>query len=271
MRAIELDNLDRQIQAKHRRREPAAGTDGDVSGAHRGGAAARSGTGRADARLRNAAADAIAACCRRKKSRRCPRTSRSGRSASSSRSSIRARMPEKPASPDRPRLYLMALFGGDWRPASALAALSGIFRSHLAHRGRCPGGAEPDGAGDRAVDSRRGGCGAPLAAESGGRRGRADGAGRRRRRRVEAVEIVMYERYYGLQERPFDLSPNPRFLCFTPQHREALVHLEYGLAGRPGVTVLLGEAGHRQDDAGSRGAARLELARRRSSICPIRR
>jgi general secretion pathway protein A len=53
----------------------------------------------------------------------------------------------------------------------------------------------------------------------------------------------MYERFYGLQERPFDLSPNPRFLCFTPQHREALAHLEYGLAGRPGVTVLVGEAG----------------------------
>jgi general secretion pathway protein A len=60
---------------------------------------------------------------------------------------------------------------------------------------------------------------------------------------MEAVEIAMYERFYGLQERPFDLSPNPRFLCFTPQHREALAHLEYGLAGRPGVTVLVGEAG----------------------------
>jgi len=53
----------------------------------------------------------------------------------------------------------------------------------------------------------------------------------------------MYERYFGLQERPFDLSPNPRFLCFTPQHREALVHLQYGLAGRPGITMLVGEAG----------------------------
>ena len=53
----------------------------------------------------------------------------------------------------------------------------------------------------------------------------------------------MYESFFGLQERPFDLSPNPRFLCFTPQHREALAHLEYGLAGRPGVTVLVGEAG----------------------------
>lgn len=53
----------------------------------------------------------------------------------------------------------------------------------------------------------------------------------------------MYERFYGLQERPFDLSPNPRFLCFTPQHREALVHLQYGLSGRPGITMLVGEAG----------------------------
>lgn len=53
----------------------------------------------------------------------------------------------------------------------------------------------------------------------------------------------MYERYYGLQERPFDLSPNPRFLCFTPQHKEALVHLQYGLSGRPGITMLVGEAG----------------------------
>jgi general secretion pathway protein A len=53
----------------------------------------------------------------------------------------------------------------------------------------------------------------------------------------------MYEPYYGLQERPFDLSPNPRFLCFTAQHREALVHLQYGLTGRAGITMLVGEAG----------------------------
>ena len=32
----------------------------------------------------------------------------------------------------------------------------------------------------------------------------------------------MYERYYGLQERPFDLSPNPRFLFLSKRHREAL-------------------------------------------------
>jgi type II secretory pathway predicted ATPase ExeA len=53
----------------------------------------------------------------------------------------------------------------------------------------------------------------------------------------------MYEQFYGLNERPFDLSPNPRFLFLTRQHREALTHLRYGLAARPGLTVLVGEAG----------------------------
>jgi general secretion pathway protein A len=53
----------------------------------------------------------------------------------------------------------------------------------------------------------------------------------------------MYEPYYGLNERPFDLSPNPRFLFLSNKHREALTHLRYGLTGRPGLTVLVGEAG----------------------------
>jgi general secretion pathway protein A len=53
----------------------------------------------------------------------------------------------------------------------------------------------------------------------------------------------MYEQYYGLRERPFELSPDPRFLFLSKGHREALLHLRYGLSGRPGVTVLLGEAG----------------------------
>ena len=53
----------------------------------------------------------------------------------------------------------------------------------------------------------------------------------------------MYEQYYGLRERPFDLSPNPRFLFLSKGHKEALMHLRYGLSGRPGLTVLVGEAG----------------------------
>jgi general secretion pathway protein A len=53
----------------------------------------------------------------------------------------------------------------------------------------------------------------------------------------------MYESYFGLKERPFDLTPNPRFLFLTQRHREALVNLEFGIAGQKGVVVLIGEAG----------------------------
>src|SRR5262245_22839245 len=53
----------------------------------------------------------------------------------------------------------------------------------------------------------------------------------------------MYERYYGLRERPFDLTPDPRYLFLSEKHREALSHLHYGIAGRKGITVLIGEAG----------------------------
>jgi general secretion pathway protein A len=53
----------------------------------------------------------------------------------------------------------------------------------------------------------------------------------------------MYEAFYGLRERPFDLTPNPRFLCMTPQHREALTTLEYGLSRRTGIALLVGDAG----------------------------
>jgi type II secretory pathway predicted ATPase ExeA len=53
----------------------------------------------------------------------------------------------------------------------------------------------------------------------------------------------MYEAFYGLRERPFELTPNPRFLFMTSQHREALTTLEYGLSGRTGIALLVGEAG----------------------------
>jgi general secretion pathway protein A len=53
----------------------------------------------------------------------------------------------------------------------------------------------------------------------------------------------MYRSFFGLRERPFDLTPNPRFLVLTTQHREALSGLEYGIASRRGITLLLGEAG----------------------------
>ena len=53
----------------------------------------------------------------------------------------------------------------------------------------------------------------------------------------------MYESFFGLTERPFDLTPNPKYLFLTSSHREALSSLEYGISARTGVTVLVGEAG----------------------------
>jgi general secretion pathway protein A len=53
----------------------------------------------------------------------------------------------------------------------------------------------------------------------------------------------MYESFYGFRERPFDLTPNPRYLVLTDAHREALSNLEYAIASRKGVTLLLGDAG----------------------------
>ncbi len=49
--------------------------------------------------------------------------------------------------------------------------------------------------------------------------------------------------FYGLRERPFDLTPNPKFLYLTAGHREALSNLQYGITGRKGITLLIGEAG----------------------------
>src|SRR6185295_18239894 len=53
----------------------------------------------------------------------------------------------------------------------------------------------------------------------------------------------MYENFFGLNERPFDLTANPKYLFLTTRHREALSSLEYGISAGTGVTVLVGDAG----------------------------
>ena len=53
----------------------------------------------------------------------------------------------------------------------------------------------------------------------------------------------MYLEYYGLKETPFDITPNPRFLFFSPKHREAFNHLLYGIRERKGFVQLTGEVG----------------------------
>ena len=53
----------------------------------------------------------------------------------------------------------------------------------------------------------------------------------------------MYKQFYNLKHDPFRLTPDPAFICMTPQHREALSGLVYSVCTRPGLTVLVGEVG----------------------------
>lgn len=53
----------------------------------------------------------------------------------------------------------------------------------------------------------------------------------------------MYLEYYGLKEHPFYVTPDPRFMYWTTQHREALDHLLYGIHQRKGFIELTGEIG----------------------------
>jgi general secretion pathway protein A len=53
----------------------------------------------------------------------------------------------------------------------------------------------------------------------------------------------MYTDYYRLREEPFSITPDPRYLYLTDQHREALNHLLYGIRQRKGFICLTGEVG----------------------------
>jgi general secretion pathway protein A len=53
----------------------------------------------------------------------------------------------------------------------------------------------------------------------------------------------MYAKFYGLEEPPFNPTPEPKFLFPASRHREALAQLLYGVGQRKGFIVLTGEVG----------------------------
>jgi general secretion pathway protein A len=53
----------------------------------------------------------------------------------------------------------------------------------------------------------------------------------------------MYIEHFNLTERPFSITPDPRFLYMSARHREALAHLLYGLGESGGFVQLTGEVG----------------------------
>jgi len=53
----------------------------------------------------------------------------------------------------------------------------------------------------------------------------------------------MYTSFFGLQEKPFAITPDPRFLYLSERHAEALAHLLYGINEAGGFVQLTGEVG----------------------------
>jgi general secretion pathway protein A len=53
----------------------------------------------------------------------------------------------------------------------------------------------------------------------------------------------MYLGFFGLKEKAFSSTPDPKFLFLTPSHREALAQLVYGVREQRGFMVLTGEVG----------------------------
>ncbi|MEQ9463279.1 MAG: AAA family ATPase [Haliea sp.] len=53
----------------------------------------------------------------------------------------------------------------------------------------------------------------------------------------------MYHQYFGLDEAPFSIAVNPRYLFMSPRHRDALAHLLYGVGAGGGFILLTGEVG----------------------------
>jgi general secretion pathway protein A len=53
----------------------------------------------------------------------------------------------------------------------------------------------------------------------------------------------MYEKYWELTEKPFENTPNPRFMYYSKKHEEALMRLLYAIKEEKGAAMLTGEYG----------------------------
>ncbi len=53
----------------------------------------------------------------------------------------------------------------------------------------------------------------------------------------------MYSEYFGLAELPFSISPDPRYLFLTSQHKEALAKCQYIVNQKGGLAVIYGDIG----------------------------
>ena len=77
----------------------------------------------------------------------------------------------------------------------------------------------------------------------------------------------MYRKFYRLKEKPFELTPDPRFLFFSETHQEALARLLYGVNERKGFLLLTGDVGTGKTTMLQTLNLRLDNSTRRILIC----
>ena len=53
----------------------------------------------------------------------------------------------------------------------------------------------------------------------------------------------MYENFYRFNEKPFSLTPDPRFFFLSKHHQGALDHMLYGINQREGFMTIIGDVG----------------------------
>jgi len=53
----------------------------------------------------------------------------------------------------------------------------------------------------------------------------------------------IYLDFFGFREKPFDLTPDPKYLYLSPKHKEVLAHLVFGLQENNGFLKIIGEVG----------------------------
>src|SRR5439155_24355521 len=63
------------------------------------------------------------------------------------------------------------------------------------------------------------------------------------KRLSDAGRSGMYERFFGLGDAPFRLTPDPRYLFLSTKHAEALAHLRLGLTESSGFVCITGDVG----------------------------
>ena len=78
----------------------------------------------------------------------------------------------------------------------------------------------------------------------------------------------MYTAFFALKNKAFDMTPDPAFLFMTPQHREALAGLTYGILVQEGLPGLKRQRRHWKDHRYWRGCwtGKLPIAKVRTSV-----